>query len=185
MYLTEAFNNSTGTQLGDLGSYKKFCMTLTNLAVPDLIVYDIMAVEPMVSFSGFIAYLSIEVGSNKGASAQGDLINDPWQYGTTNPNYTSAFVVEPVAAEAVKITPAWTPVVGDKVIGIKADGSGEVEIPLVDGSATVVAGTYSKIKYEYNNTMIPQNDLPIITAKMTPISLTARARRIAINSYVA
>ena len=179
-YLTEAFANSTGTQLGDMGQYKKFCMTLTNLAVPDLIVYDIMAVEPMVSFSGFIAYLQIEVGSNKGQSAQGDLLNNPWQYGTTNPNYTSAFVVENVDAAATVITPAWTPVVGDKVIGIKADGTGEVELTLTSGSVTVSAGVYSKIKYEYNNTMIPQNDLPIITAKMTPISLTARARRIAI-----
>lgn len=179
-YLTEAFSNSVGTQLGDLGQYKKFCMTLTNLAVPDLIVYDIMAVEPMVSFSGFIAYLNIEVGSNKGQSAQGDLINNPWQYGTTNPNYTSAFVVENVDPAAVTITPAWTPVVGDKVIGIKADGTGEVELTLTAGSVSVSAGVYSKVKYEYNNTMIPQNDLPIITAKMTPISLTARARRIAI-----
>jgi len=179
-FLTEAFANSTGTQLANMGDYKKFCMTLTNLAVPDLIVYDIMAVEPMVSFTGFIAYLSIEVGSNKGQSAQGDLLNNPWQYGTTNPNYTSAFVVENVDAAATTITPAWTPVVGDKVIGIKADGTGEVELTLTSGSVTVSAGVYSKIKYEYNNTMIPQNDLPIITAKMTPISLTARARRIAI-----
>jgi len=75
-FLTEAFANSTGTQLANMGDYKKFCMTLTNLAVPDLIVYDIMAVEPMVSFTGFIAYLSIEVVSNKGQSAQGDLLNN-------------------------------------------------------------------------------------------------------------
>lgn len=155
-------------------------MTLTNLAVPDLIVYDIMAVEPMVSFSGWITYLQVVVGSNKGQSAQGDLINNPWQYGTTNPNYTSSAVVENVAPEAVKITPAWTPVIDNKVIGIKADGSGEVELPLVDGSVTVSAGVYSKVKYFYDNTYIPANDLPIITANMQPIALQAKARRIAV-----
>lgn len=86
-------------------------MTLTNLAVPDLIVYDIMGVEPMVSFSGFIAYLQIEIGSNKGQSAQNDLINNPWQYGTTNPNYTSSNVVENFTGDGSTkdFTVAWTP----------------------------------------------------------------------------
>lgn len=187
MFLTEAFNNSTGTQLGDLGSYKKFCMTLTNLAVPDLIVYDIMAVEPMVSFTGFIAYLSIEIGSNKGQSKQGDLINDPWQYGTTNPNYTSSNVVESYVGNGSKVafTLAWTPVT--EVAKVLVNGVAAVEgtdYTVADGVVTFgtapTSGAEVRIAYVYDNTMIPQNDLPIITAKMTPISLTARARRIAI-----
>ena len=59
--MTEAFNNSVGTQMSNLGAYKKFCMSLTNLAVPDLIVYDIMKVEPMTSMTGYITYLSINM----------------------------------------------------------------------------------------------------------------------------
>ena len=52
-FLTEAFSNSVGTQMADMGQYKKFCLSLTNLAVPDLIVYDIMRVEPMTSMTGY------------------------------------------------------------------------------------------------------------------------------------
>lgn len=32
-FLTEAFNNSTGTQRSDLGMYKKFTMNLVNVAI--------------------------------------------------------------------------------------------------------------------------------------------------------
>ena len=188
-YLTEAFSNSVGTQLGNMGAYKKFCMTLTNLAVPDLIVYDIMAVEPMVSFSGYIAYLQIEVGSNKGQSHQGDLINNPWQYGTTNPNYTSSSVVEDFTGDnsTTEFTVAWTPLVS--VAKVTVGGVAQVEGTdyTVDTAAGKVTFTNApatsaaiKIAYTYDNVYIPANDLPIVTATMQPISLVARARRIAI-----
>lgn len=186
-YLTEAFENSTGTQLGNLGDYKKFCMTLTNLAVPDLIVYDIMAVEPMVSFTGFIAYLNIEIGSNKGQSKQGDLINNPWMYGTTNPNYTSANVVESFTGDGstTAFTLAWTPVLSVAKVIVAGtelvEGTGYTVANGVVTLATAAAQDAEvRIAYVYDNTFIPQNDLPIITATMTPITLTARARRIAI-----
>ena len=32
-YLTDAFENSTGTQRSDLGTWKKFCINLTNVAL--------------------------------------------------------------------------------------------------------------------------------------------------------
>lgn len=193
-YLTESFSNSVGTQLGDMGAYKKFCMTLTNLAVPDLIVYDIMGVEPMVSFSGFVAYLQIEIGSNKGQSAQNDLINNPWQYGTTNPNYTSSNIVENFTGDGSTkdFTVAWTPLLS--VAKVTVNGVAAVET--TDYTVNTATGTVSfivapanaaviKIAYVYDNAYIPANDLPIVTAKMVPISLQARARRIAMNKYVA
>lgn len=54
MFLTEAYTNSEGTQLSNIGSYKRFALSLTNLAVPDLIVYDLMRVEPMTNMAGYI-----------------------------------------------------------------------------------------------------------------------------------
>ena len=189
MYLTESFSNSVGTQLGDMGAYKKFCMTLTNLAVPDLIIYDIMAVEPMVSFSGYVAYLSIEIGSNKGQSAQGDLLNNPWQYGTTNANYTSSAVVEDFTGDnsTTEFSVAWTPLVNVArvtVDGVEKTAGTDYTVDTATGKITFTAAPGAsaaiKVAYTYDNTFIPANDLPIITAKMTPIALTARARRIAI-----
>ena len=188
-FLTESFSNSVGTQLGDMGTYKKFCMTLTNLAVPDLIVYDIMAVEPMVSFTGFVAYLEIQVGSNKGKSAQGDLINNPWQYGTTNPNYTSSAVVESFTGDnsTTEFTVSWTPLlnVGKVTVnGVELVVGTDYTVDTATGKVTFTsapaAAAEIKIAYVYDNVYIPANDLPIITAEMKPITLAARARRVAI-----
>lgn len=36
-FLNESFENSTGTQRADLGQFKKFCLNLVTVAVPNLI----------------------------------------------------------------------------------------------------------------------------------------------------
>ena len=121
-------------------------------------------------------------GSNKGDVKQGDLFNNPFALGAMTEgrmNYTSEKVVELVPAEATSFTPAWTPVVGDKVIGIAADGT-ETELTLVNGSVAIAAGAFAKIKYVYDNRVIPQDDLPIYNAKVEGIALRAKARRIAV-----
>lgn len=187
-YMTEAFASSTGTQMADIGQYKKFCMTLTNLAVPDLIVYDIMRVEPMTSMSGFITYLSIVIGSNKGQSRQGDLVNNPWEYGTPNPNYTSSAVVENFTGDGstTVFTVAWTPLVSVGKVTVAG-----TEVPATGYTVDTAAGTVTfgtapaasaeiKIAYTYDNVYIPANDLPIVNAKLKSIALAAKARRIAI-----
>lgn len=187
-YMTEAFASSTGTQMADMGQYKKFCMTLTNLAVPDLIVYDIMRVEPMTSMSGFITYLSIVIGSNKGQSRQGDLVNNPWEYGTPNPNYTSSAVVENFTGDGstTVFTVAWTPLVSVGKVTVAG-----TEVPATGYTVDTAAGTVTfgtapaasaeiKIAYTYDNVYIPANDLPIVNAKLKSIALAAKARRIAI-----
>lgn len=179
-FMNEAFTNSVGTQRADLGSYKKFCLNLTTVALPNLIAYDLVIVHPMSSFSGYIAYVKYTTGSNKGATKQGKVLNDPFRLGDVDTNYTASAVVESVDAEATTVTPAWTPVIDNKIIGIKKDGSGEVELTLTDGSVTVEAGVYSKVKYTYDNVVIPQNDLPIINAEIANIPLVAKARMIAV-----
>lgn len=47
-------------------------------------------------------------------------------------------------------------------------------------AAEVAAGSTVAVAYTYNNVVIPQNDLPLLTAKMEAMPLIARARRIAI-----
>ena len=54
--LTEAFENSVGTQRADMGDYKKFCMSITNVVFPSLIAEDLVIVKPMTSYSGVITY---------------------------------------------------------------------------------------------------------------------------------
>lgn len=52
-FLSEAFDAASGTQRSDLGLYKKFCLNLTTVALPNLIANELVIVHPMSSMSGF------------------------------------------------------------------------------------------------------------------------------------
>ena len=116
-YLNEAFENSVGTQLANMKTFKKFCLDLTTVALPNLIANDLVIVYPMKSRTGFIQYLQFTAGSNKGGVEQGEVFNDPFRLGKMTDervNYTAALVVDVVTAESdgtTSFTPAWTPLV--------------------------------------------------------------------------
>ena len=114
-------------------------------------------------------------GSKKGQTENGDLFNNPFRLGDVDANYTSQAVVENV--EAGEFKPAWTPVVDNKVTFVAADGT-ETEMDLVDGKVTIAEP--GRVKYQYDNIVIPQNDLPMLRAEMKAIPLIAKARRIAV-----
>lgn len=152
-YLNEAFENSVGTQLANMKTFKKFCLDLTTVALPNLIANDLVIVYPMKSRTGFIQYLQFTAGSNKGGVEQGEVFNDPFRLGQMTPervNYTASLVVDPVT-EAGKFTPVWTPVVNG-FRTIKVDG---VEVEFNDNFinrytkeqlATVATKTYKVVK---------------------------------------
>ena len=96
-FLNEAFDNSTGTQRSDMGLYKKFCLNLTTVALPNLIANDLVIVHPMSSMSGFITYINYTAGSKKGdmTNDPADIFNNPFQLGDVkSATYTSDRVVE-------------------------------------------------------------------------------------------
>lgn len=127
--------------------------------------------------------------------------------------YTSAAVSEIhelTGAEATEKTFGldWYPVVKVVSITYKTEATGDTEFPLTildkdpgralaDGEALVnsegkvtvgkafPAGQKLKIKYFYDNEIIPQTvqpvSLPTLTAKMQAVNLHAHARRIAVN----
>jgi hypothetical protein len=169
-FLNEAFEMSAGTQRADMGMFKKFALNLTTVALPNLIAHDLVIVSPMSSMAGYINYIQYSYGSNKGATKQGDLISNPFGFGKVDPDYTSAKVVETIAAGQTEL--AWKPV------------EGSVET-FVDGAWKPVAGAYTpvegdKVRYHYDNIVVPQNDIPMVKAEMKNIALVAKARRIAI-----
>ena len=47
------------------------------------------------------------------------------------------------------------------------------------------AETNYTLTYIYNNVYVPQNDIPVLNARMESIPLFAHARRIAVNRYAA
>lgn len=188
-FMNEAFNNSQGTQRSDLGLFKKFCLNLTNVAVPNLISTDLVLTYPMSSMTGYISYIKYVAGSNKGQTKQGDVFNDPFRLGNVNANYTGAAVVETVPASTTSITPAWTPVVTGSFTN--PTDSQQYDVKIISSTGTVTYKNLSsgqvtglsegdRVAYFYNNVIIPQNDLPLLNATIEGISLTAKARRIAI-----
>lgn len=185
-FMNEAFANSVGTQRSDLGLFKKFTLNLTTVALPNLIAHDLVIVHPMASMSGYITYIKYTAGTTKGETAQGDVFNEPFKLGEVDKNFTSSAVVESVevaSSEGAEVTLAWTPVVADafgagKTVKHVATNGDITFLPVVDGKVTVPST--GKIAYMYDNVVIPQNDLPIINAKLASIALVAKARRVAI-----
>lgn len=172
-YMNEAFENSTGTQRSDIGAYKKFVMNLTNVVMPNLIAFDLVMVKPMSARSGFVTFIEYVAGSNKGTVKQGDVFNSPFAIGDSTEgrtNYTAAKVVEEAVAAGKT---AWTPVDG-KVEKYNTTSGEWEEIEV----SAIAEG--DKIRYEYDNAIIPQNDLPVLNARTSDIPLIAKARRIAI-----
>ena len=197
-FLNESFNNSIGTQRADLGLFKKFCINLTNVALPSLIANDIVITKPMTSMNGVVAYIKYTAGSNKGMTKQGDLINSPFQHGKVDVDYTSAKIVtEAKTTDAtgtlrwVEVVPGTVEFIVDGASTITDDGAGKLLTSEKGAAGTIdyKTGAYTlqtkpttscSANYVYDNVKIPQNDLPIINGEMDYIPLTARARRIAI-----
>ena len=178
-YITEAFENSVGTQLSNMKTFKKFCLDLTTVALPSLIANDLVIVYPLKSRTGYIQYLQFVAGSNKGDVVAGETVfNDPFKLGAMTDgrvNYTGATIVEK-ATEAGKTK--W-----------ECAGYFNAEGKLVEGKVLLANKTEKAVAdievgdeftYVYDNVKIPQNDIPQVTARMEGIELAAKARRVAI-----
>ena len=188
-FMNEAFENSVGTQRANLGDFKKFTLNLVTVALPDLIAFDLVMVQPMSSMTGYIAYVQYTSGSNKGETTQGEVFNDPFRLGKVDVNYTSERVVETVKVNSEgKATLAWFPIVNTETVKPEVVGATGVTITVDDAKtgAVTLAGSgvqenaEFKVRYVYDNITIPQNDLPILSARMKNIPVTTKTRRIAI-----
>lgn len=207
-FMTEAFNNSVGTQRADMHEWKKFCLNLTTVAVPNLVAHELVIVYPMSSISGYVTYIQYTAGSNKGKTKQGDVFNDPFRLGAVDVDYTGASVSEEhtvVASEIVstvaKVALKWTPVVSLKKVFVTTD-TAATEYTVVAPTATLAheqckleaegsnvivfyandisAGNKISALYAYDNVVIPQNDIPTINAEIKSIPLIAKPRRVAV-----
>ena len=186
-FMNEAFENSVGTQRADLGAYKKFALNLTTVALPNLIAFDLVIVYPMSSISGFINYVQYTAGSTKGNTVKGEVLNDPFRLGKVDAEYTSDRVVETLA-EDLKLS--WTPVAQIvKVDGVALTEDEKAAIVVAeDGTITAAEGKTlpsqikkgAKVAYIYDNVVVPQNDIPLVNARMESIALVAKARRVAV-----
>lgn len=162
-------------------------LTLNTLALPNLITPELVITHPMSSISGNITFLNYVAGSNKGGvlgnkeRQKATLFNGVYSLGEMTPermNYTGERVVEFAneVDEESWYQLSWTPVREAQAW----NGTEWVECEVtLDGKVQVPAGT--KIRYIYDNELIPQNDLPILNAQLEVMPLQAKVRRIAIN----
>lgn len=200
-FLNEAYDPATASQLTGMGDYKKFCLALTNLVIPNLIAPELVHTVPMNSFTGNIAYAKFEKGTTKGESKEGDLVNNPWQFGKMDQNYTSSTVASEkheysstTAGLNTKFPLDFLPLVDGGVAVVKdQDGATLVagtdyNVNYEEGTITLTSaltsGKYVLVSYLYNNKVIPQEPkaaLPTLKVKMDNITLQAQARRIAVR----
>lgn len=155
----------------------------------------------MSSMSGYITYIEYQYGSNKGGVKQGDLISNPFRFGKMDDNrvnYTSSRVVESINAEG-GLTFAWDVAVEGTVevevknaetekmewVAVPADKLVLDDKKRVTGIAAGYMAEGTRVRYIYDNVVIPQNDLPMVKAEMKSIALVAKARRIAVKAYAA
>lgn len=188
-WMTESMNTSA-TERSDLGDWKKFCLNLTNIAVPSLIANDLVIVHPMTSYSGSVAYLEYVSKTDKGDVKKGDVFNGVFglgEHSEARTAFTSQVIVETVGSDGhVALTPVATNKFGKEgehkdAKVIKAGG--KVEYITAEAlKSGVEAG--SKVAYfseEFQMEHVPAQDIPTIGPRMNRIALVAEPRRIAVR----
>lgn len=207
-WITESLNSEIGaTNRGDLGAWKKFCLNLTNIAVPSLIANDLVIVHPMTSYSGSVAYLEYVSLTDKGGVEKYQVFNSVFGHGKMDEarqNFTSQIIVEKGETEPTAFTyvaPNADGTEGDgnqveynglsytdgttvkfatiKYIGKDAEGNKVVSYDEVPDGMTVESVAYVAKQFQMNH--VPAQEIPAIGPRMKHIPLVAEPRRIAVR----
>ena len=187
-WITESLNNTIGTvDRSSMGDWKKFCLNLTNIAVPSLIANDLVIVHPMTSYSGSIAYLEyVALSPSDKNGMNGKLLNNVFQHGEMNEarqNFTSQILIEEVDANGKLMFEA---VEGGLTYIDETSNAVKRATYKVNGEYTDVAPTTpgTKVAYvaeQFQMASVPANEIPSIGPRMKHIPLVAEPRRIAVR----
>ena len=188
-WITESLSNEIGaTNRGDMGAWKKFCLNLTNIAVPSLIANDLVIVHPMTSYSGSVAYLEYVSLTDKGDVKKGDMFNSVFGHGKmtdARQNFTAQVIVETVGDDAT-LTLADTVVTEGLTYRDPETNEYKKATYKVNGEYvneyTPVAG--DKVAYmseQFQMEKVPAKEIPAIGPRMKHIPLVAEPRRIAVR----
>ena len=193
-FMTEAYESNTiATNRAGMGAWKKFCLNLTNIAVPSLIANDLVIVHPMTSYSGAVAYLEYQSRTKKPGVKFGQTFNSVFELGNMDDgrqNFTSQVIVENIGSDG-DIT--LTPIVCNKFFNkedkqfydAKIVRNGQEIYSKVENDKiveTLQAG--DKVAYisgEFQMEQVPAADIPTIGPVMRSIPLVAQPRRIAVR----
>lgn len=187
-WMTEALDSPTvATNRSDMGDWKKFCLNLTNIAVPSLIANDLVIVHPMTSYSGSVAYLEYVTKTGKPGIPADTVLNSAFGLGQMNEarqNYASQVIVEagdePTLTVATDIKRFRNPEDGAMyaIKAVMADGTVNYVNDAADATgAAKIAYVASELQME----TVPATDIPTIGPRMKHIPLVAEPRRIAVR----
>jgi hypothetical protein len=189
-WMTESINAGFGvaTQRSDLGAWKKFCLNLTNIAVPSLIANDLVIVHPMTSYSGSVAYLKYVALTEKGGVKKDQMINSVFGLGEMDEarmNYTSQIVVEEGADPTMEVVEGGLTYIAENGVDVK---TATKKFILTDGTVAydvVPEGKEAKkvayVAKQWQMNTVPAENIPTIGPKMERIALVAEPRRIAVR----
>lgn len=199
-FMTESM--VAGGERADLGEWKKFCLNLTNIAVPSLIANDLVIVHPLTSFSGSVAYIQYVSAVDKGDVKAGETeFNGAFGLGQMTDErvaFTSQAIVETAGASGAL---ALTPVAGGKIATGKRNNVGDMikaDIKIADKFCNIVGNAYKNIEddstvtiaegdkvvyfaKEFQMESVPATTIPSIKPILKRIALTAEPRRIAVK----
>lgn len=177
--MNEAFSGTLATQRSGMGEWKKFCMALTTVAVPNLIGEELVLTYPMTSIHGYVAYVKYAYGTDKGGVSKGTVIRDAIHgFKNVDPSYTSNSVVEVVeAGENVEL--GFFPILEARLVGAPSGATITISEDKKHVSISGVTGN-ARVAYKYDNEIVPQKTIPTLVASMDGISLHAEARRIGV-----
>lgn len=101
------------TNPGSIGQYKRYALDIVNATVPNLIAFDVMAVQSMDNRIGMINYIDYNYSKSKGQTLAGQTFASSINMGPSDPNYTSDLVDgQSVKLDgAGKATLKWYPVI--------------------------------------------------------------------------
>lgn len=186
-WMTEAYDATVATNRSEMGDWKKFCLNLTNIAVPSLIANDLVIVHPMTSYSGSVAYLEYVTKTGKPGIDAGTVLNSAFGLGQMNEarqNYASQVIVEagdePTLTVATDIKRFRNPEDGAMyaIKAVMADGTVNYVNDAADATgAAKIAYVASELQME----TVPATDIPTIGPRMKHTPLVAEPRRIAVR----
>lgn len=175
-----AYKESTNP--GNIGQYKKYAVDLVTAVVPNLIAFDVVAVQPLDNKSGMINYFNYNYSNNKGETKAGDTFNSSLNMNPSDTYYTSGLIKDEVVAKKGSVPSEiqldWYPVKlstftvkSGNVVGI-SDEFGNVTFSdnkavgatiLPSGVLTFIGGKEASltedvvVTYRYDNTSVMQD----------------------------
>lgn len=187
-FMNESFGPAA-TQQSDMGTFKKFCLNITTLGVPNTIASELVMVQPMTSYTGFVTFTDFVAGDDKGGVQAGQLFNGVYGLGKMDPdrmNYSAATVIETVKEDG-KVAWMRNGVVGafgkvsedEKAPSFHEGYVQKKGAPLLTKLEDVAEG--DEVTYVYDNVTIPQEKLVHLKAVQHSVSLRAKCRRLTVT----